>query len=118
MEFDLGNEYIEFDECDEHVKRVPYNKKLDDKYYNMMKRCYREQNVDYEHYGGRGIEVCDEWKKSKQSFFRWCVDNGFEEGLEIDRIENDKGYSPDNCRFVTKQENRNNRSDSPKNKKI
>jgi hypothetical protein len=105
-----------FDICDEHVKRVPYDKRLDDRYYNILKRCYDKKNKDYEHYGGRGIVMCDEWKENKQKFMRWCRDNGEEKGLEIDRIDNDKGYEPGNCRFVTKKVNRNNRRDSGQNR--
>ena len=99
---------------DKHVLRVPYKKSLDDRYYNMLKRCYDEENKDYVNYGGRGIEVCEEWKKSKQRFMRWCVDNGEKKGLEIDRIDNESGYSPENCRFVTRHVNRSNRRDSKK----
>ena len=103
-----------FDICDVHVKRYKFNKKLDDKYYNMMKRCNDEKHKDYSNYGGRGIKVCEEWSKSKKMFVRWCHENGFEEDLEIDRIDNDKGYDPSNCRFVTRKVNRNNRRDSKK----
>lgn len=99
--------YFEIPEVDK--KRIPYDKVLDDKYYNMLKRCYDEKHKDYTNYGGRGIEVCKEWKESKQSFMEWCLENGFEKGLEIDRIDNDKGYEPTNCRFVTRKENANNR---------
>lgn len=53
--------------------------------------------------------MCDEWLNNYQSFENWCLTNGFEEGLAIDRIDNDKGYSPDNCRFVTAKENNQNR---------
>ena len=103
-----------FEIPEEMEMRVKYNKVLDDKYYNMMKRCYDENNKDYRNYGQRGITVCEEWRESKQRFMRWCVDNGFESGLEIDRIDNDKGYGPTNCRFVTRKENINNRRCSVK----
>jgi len=101
-----------FDINDEHVRRVKYDEKLDNRYYNILKRCYDKNNKDYVNYGGRGIEMCEEWRNSKQRFMRWCVDNGYDESLEIDRIDNDKGYAPDNCRFVTRKENRQNRRDS------
>ena len=100
-----------FDICDEHVKRRQFNKSLDDRYYNMMKRCNNEEHKDYKSYGGRGIKVCKEWS-SKKVFLKWCWANGFSEDLELDRRDNDKGYGPENCRFVTKTVNRNNRRDS------
>ena len=101
-----------FDICDEHVKRHVYNKSDDDRYYNMLKRCYDEKHKDYGDYGGRGITVCEEWRENKGVFMRWCRDIKREKGMELDRRDNDKGYSPENCRFVTKKENRNNRRDS------
>lgn len=54
--------------------------------------------------------MCDEWRNDRQSFIDWCVSHGHSEGLQIDRIDNDKGYSPDNCRFVTPAENQHNTS--------
>jgi len=101
-----------FEIPDVHTKRRKFNKKLDDKYYNMLKRCNNEDHKDYVNYGGRGIQVCDEWMKSKKVFVVWCYDNGFEEDLEIDRIDNNGNYEPGNVRFVTRTVNRNNRRDS------
>lgn len=71
----------------------------------MLSRCYRPNHHNFKYYGGRGIKVCQEWIDSPQSFIDWAFTNGWEPGLEIDRINNDKGYSPDNCRFVSHWEN-------------
>lgn len=60
-------------------------------------------------YGGRGIKVCEEWS-TVLPFMSWALKNGYEEGLQIDRINNNTGYSPDNCRFVTRTENARNNS--------
>ncbi len=76
----------------------------------MHDRCENEHHPAYKDYGGRGISVCDEWSMSNVSeFISWAKNNGWRKGLEIDRIDNDKGYYPSNCRFVTRQENSRNR---------
>ena len=54
--------------------------------------------------------MCDEWKNNPKSFFEWALTNGYEEHLTLDRIDNDKGYYPDNCRWATKTEQNNNLS--------
>lgn len=70
----------------------------------MKQRCSNPNEKVYSNYGGRGISVCDEWRKDFVSFYNWAMQNGYEENLEIDRIDNDKNYSPNNCRWITHQE--------------
>lgn len=67
----------------------------------VKQRCLNSKTKDYERYGGRGITICDEWKKDFVTFYNWAMNNGYKEGLEIDRIDNDGNYEPKNCRFVT-----------------
>lgn len=72
----------------------------------IINRCYNENSKDYKSYCN--VEVCKEWLEDVESFINWCLNNGWKKGLYIDRIDNYKGYSPDNCRFVTpKESNRN-----------
>lgn len=83
-------------------------------YYNMKNRCTNPNYYLFSHYGGRGITLCPEWDGSNgfQNFYSWAINAGYREGLSIDRINNDKGYSPDNCRWVTMKEQQNNRSNN------
>lgn len=69
-------------------------------WHGMLQRCYDRNSSNYDNYGGRGINICEEWKNSYDSFFEWAVAHGASKELSIDRINNDKGYSPDNCRWV------------------
>lgn len=78
----------------------------------MIKRCNDATNEFYPNYGGRGISVCDEWScgyDGYMAFRKWAESNGYRDGLTIDRINNDLGYCPDNCRWVTRKFQSNNK---------
>ena len=78
----------------------------------MIKRCYKEYDKNYCRYGARGIKMCDEWLNDFINFYNWAMDNGYEDDLTIDRINNDGNYEPSNCRWTTHKVQGNNRRDN------
>lgn len=87
------------------VKHGKSDSKLYSIYSNMKDRCLNPNNHAYKHYGGRGIKINKEWLKDFKYFFEWSINNGYKEGLSIDRIDVNGGYEPSNCRWVTLSEN-------------
>ena len=81
-------------------------------YATMMRRCGHwegSSECKLRLYRDRGITVCEEWRNSPKAFGDWFLAHGWHKGLQIDRIDNNKGYSPENCRVVTCKENNNNK---------
>ena len=91
---------------------------------NMRSRCYcpsksgrtrsGRSGGSYDYYGGRGIKVCDSWKNSFPAFRDWALEHGYAENLQLDRIDSDGDYTPENCRWVTAQQQAWNRSNAIK----
>lgn len=75
----------------------------------MKSRCYIPSSTSYPWYGARGIAVCAEWKNSFVSFKNWAMSHGYQDDLTIDRINVDGNYEPDNCRWVTAEEQQHNK---------
>ena len=73
---------------------------------SMKTRCYNSADSHYQSYGGRGITICDEWLSDFSAFYKWAMENGYKSDgtCSIDRIDVDKGYSPDNCRLIPMHE--------------
>lgn len=115
-----GNTHIKFTNtlhneciCPNLPKRKSHGKSntpLYNVWYGIKQRCYYKKHIGYERYGGRGIAMCDDWRNNFQTFYDWSMSNGYKNGLQIDRIDNDGNYEPSNCRWVDKFTNANNKS--------
>lgn len=86
------------------------NERLYHVWCDIKDRCYNPNRENYERYGKKGIAMCDEWLNSYEAFRKWSVENGYSDNstgkeLSIDRIDAKKGYSPDNCQWISLSEN-------------
>ena len=109
---DLKNGHTKSCGClvrDTITKHGKCNTRLYNIYQNMLNRCYNKNAPRYDDCGGRGIKVCDEWLNDFQVFYDWSMNNGYQENLTIDRINNDGNYEPNNCRWLTLYEQSQNR---------
>lgn len=78
---------------------------------DMMRRCYNSSDSTYKYYGGRGITVCDEWASDAKNFYK-DMDDLYIDGLQLDRIDNNGNYCKSNCKWSTREEQMNNRSNN------
>ena len=92
-----------------HTKHGKRHTKIYRVFAAMKQRCYNKNNKEYQNYGRRGIVVCQEWLDDFMNFYNWAMDNGYQEGLSIDRIDNDGNYEPANCRWTDRKAQNNNR---------
>lgn len=81
------------------------NKRLGAIFRGMKRRCYSKNDKEYRFYGEKGIDICYEWLDDPHQFEDWALSHGYADDLTIDRIDSGKGYSPDNCRWISQQDN-------------
>lgn len=100
-----------FAQINKHYKHAGHGTRLYNIYNKMKARCYDPNYSEAKYYGERGITVCEEWRNSFEIFRDWAMAHGYNDDLSIDRIDTNKGYSPDNCRWATPiEQSRNKRS--------
>ena len=81
------------------------NSRIGNIFRGMKSRCYNKNDDDYKHYGAKEIKIYDEWLNNPLNFEAWSLKNGYSDNLTIDRIDGDKDYCPENCRWISLEEN-------------
>ena len=71
----------------------------------MKSRCYNKEDKNYRWYGAKGIKICDEWLDNPKAFEEWAMNHGYSDNLTIDRKDENKNYCPENCTWVTLENN-------------
>ena len=93
-----------------NLKHGQRRTKLYGLWLNIKDRCNNKNNSHFKYYGEKGIKMCEQWANDYSAFMKWALENGYVEGLSIERIDNNKGYEPSNCKWITKEEQARNRS--------
>jgi len=106
------NAEVNAEKCRSRATHNMSNTRLANIFADMRARCYNTNAINYERYGGNGITICKEWLADRSLFYRWALSNGYEDSLQIDWIDNSRGYEPNNCRWVTATQYQNNRTNN------
>ena len=78
----------------------------------MKQRCYNEKSPEFRWYGAKGATICDEWLSSTDAFIDWALRSSYAASLYLDRIDHNKPYSPNNCRWVDAAQSTRNRTNT------
>lgn len=98
--------------CGNHCRKrnfISKETRLYRSWQNMKNRCYWEKDKSFANYGGRGIQVCPEWRDDFSVFRKWALSSGYQDNLTLDRIDVNGDYGPSNCRWATAKEQQNNK---------
>lgn len=87
-----------------YIKHGFCGTKIYKKWEDMKSRCNNPNNRRYKDYGGRGIKICTEWLADFMNFYNWAINNGYQENLSLERINNNGNYEPNNCKWITMAE--------------
>jgi hypothetical protein len=94
----LGGSYI-------HRDYKWNNQRIGKIFCDMKSRCYNTSDKTYRYYGAKGIKICQEWLNNPKEFEKWSMQNGYTDNLTIDRVNSNKDYCPENCRWITLKDN-------------
>lgn len=91
--------------CDHFNGKTIKDRRLNGIFWNMVSRCTNPQAKDFRFYGAKGICVCEQWIEDPREFEIWAINNGYNKNLSIDRIDHDGDYCPENCRWISMEDN-------------
>jgi hypothetical protein len=89
----------------QHLRCNWGNERIGRIFNQMVQRCYNSKRKDYQWYGAKGVNICEEWLNNPNIFEQWALNNGYSDTLTIDRINSELNYCPDNCRWIPLPEN-------------
>lgn len=98
------SDFYKFGDLEYHEEHGMHDTRIYHIWAGMIQRCENPKQIGWKYYGGKGIKVCEEWRRSFVAFYNWAMANGYTDELTIDRLNSDKDYCPENCRWATWKE--------------